>query len=341
MRGHKNRFFLLVVLLRDAYADGTMKQFLLLAGGCLCACFCGGCAPVAATASTAVKPAPATTTRPPAGFTKTIVLWPNGAPGAVGTEDADVPKMFVYPAKDAGLHSAVIVMPGGGYTHLAIEKEGGTEARWLNEHGVTAFVLEYRLGPRYHFPSPMLDGARAVRYVRSHAAELDVAKDKIGLWGFSAGGHLAGYLAAVHDNGTVGAPDPIERVSDRPDFAILSYGRFSLDDTIPRKTNMEGLLGDHPTQAMLDTVSVVKLVTKNTSPCFIFSTTGDQTVNSMNATAFYDALKQAGVPAELHIFERGGHGVGMAQGLKEQPELAIYPTLLANWMEMHGWMSQE
>jgi dipeptidyl aminopeptidase/acylaminoacyl peptidase len=104
---------------------------------------------------------------------------------------------------------------------------------------------------------------------------------------------------------------------------------------------MEGLLGDHPTQAMLDTVSVVKLVTKNTSPCFIFSTTGDQTVNSMNATAFYDALKQAGVPAELHIFERGGHGVGMAQGLKEQPELAIYPTLLANWMEMHGWMSQE
>jgi acetyl esterase/lipase len=332
---------LLVVLLQGAYPDGTMKQLLLLAGGCLCACFCVGCAPVAATASTAVKPAPATTTKPPAGFTKTIVLWPNGAPGAVGTEDADVPKLFVYPAKEAGVHSAVIVMPGGGYTHLAVEKEGGTEARWLNEHGVTAFVLEYRLGPRYHFPSPMLDGARAVRYVRSHAAELDVAKDKIGLWGFSAGGHLAGYLAAVHDNGTVGAPDPIERVSDRPDFAILSYGRFSLDDTIPRKTNMEGLLGDHPTQALLDTVSVVKLVTKNTSPCFIFSTTGDQTVNSMNATAFYDALKQAGVPAELHIFERGGHGVGMAQGLKEQPELAIYPTLLANWMEMHGWMTQE
>jgi acetyl esterase/lipase len=259
----------------------------------------------------------------------------------VGTEDGDVPKMYVYPATGAGTHSAVIVMPGGGYTHLAIEKEGGAEARWLNEHGVTAFVLEYRLGPRYRFPSPMLDGARAVRYVRSHAAELDVAKDKIGLWGFSAGGHLAGYLATVHDNGSANATDPIERVSDRPDFAILSYGRFSMDDTIPRKTNMEGLLGDHPTQAMLDTVSVVKLVTKNTSPCFIFSTTGDQTVNSMNATAFYDALKQAGVPAELHIFERGGHGVGMAQGVKEMPELAIYPTLLANWMEMHGWMTQE
>jgi acetyl esterase/lipase len=249
--------------------------------------------------------------------------------------------MYVYPATGAGIHSAVIVMPGGGYTHLAIEKEGGAEARWLNEHGVTAFVLEYRLGPRYHFPSPMLDGARAVRYVRSHAADLDVAKDRIGLWGFSAGGHLAGYLAAVHDGGVVSAADPIERVSDRPDFVVVSYGRFSMDESIPRTTNMEGLLGDHPTQAMLDEVSVVKLVTKDTPPCFIYSTTADRTVNPMNATALYDALKRAGVPVELHIFERGGHGTGMAQGLKDLPQLAIYTTLLANWMEMHGWMTQE
>ena len=248
--------------------------------------------------------------------------------------------MFVYPASGSEVHTAVIVMPGGGYTHLAIEKEGGAEARWLNEHGVTAFVLEYRLGPRYHFPSPMLDGARAVRYVRSHAAELGVAKDRIGLWGFSAGGHLAGYLAAVHDAGDPNAIDMTDRASDRPDFVIVSYGRFSLDETIPRTTSMEGLLGDHPTQAMLDKVSVVKMVTKDTPPCFIFSTTGDQTVNSMNATAFYDALKRAGVPVELHIFERGPHGVGMAQGLKDLPELAIYPTLLASWMEMHGWMTR-
>src|ERR1700754_4637321 len=149
------RIFLLVVLRRGEYSDGTMKQLLFLAGGCLCACFCVGCAPAAATASTAVKPAPAPTTKPPAGFSKTIVLWPAGAPGAVGTEDADVPKMFVYPAPGVGIRTAVIVMPGGGYTHLAIEKEGGAEARWLNEHGVTAFVLEYRLCPRDHVPFPM------------------------------------------------------------------------------------------------------------------------------------------------------------------------------------------
>ena len=342
-RGHEDGTakldFFLVVLRPSAYSDGTMRQLLYMAAACLGVCLCGGCASVTAKASTSKTHAPATATKPPAGFAKTVVLWPNGAPGALGTGDGDVPRMFEYPATGAGAHSAVIVMPGGGYTHLAIEKEGGTEARWLNEHGVTAFVLEYRLGPRYRFPSPMLDGARAVRYVRSHAAELDVAKDKIGLWGFSAGGHLAAYLATVHDGGAANASDPIDRVSDRPDFVILSYGRFSLDDSIPRKTSMEGLLGDHPTQAMLDEISVVKLVTKDTPPCFIYSTTADQTVNSMNATEFYDALKRDGIPAELHIFERGPHGTGMAQGLKDLPELAIYPTLIANWMEIHGWMT--
>jgi acetyl esterase/lipase len=326
------------------YSDGTMKQFLWLAAGCICACLGAGCASNSATAATpghSVTVAPVTVTKPPMGFAKTVVLWPNGAPGARGSSDNDVPKIYTYPAPGSGLHSAVIVLPGGGYVHLATEKEGGEEARWLNAHGVTAFVLEYRLGPRYHFPSPMLDAARAMRYVRSHAEELEVAGNKIGVWGFSAGGHLAGYLAAVNDNGASGAEDPIDRVSDRPDFAIVSYGRFTMDASIPRKTNMEGLLGDHPTQAMLDAISVVKLVTKNTSPCFIFSTTGDQTVNPMNATAFYDALKRAGVPVELHIFERGGHGTGMAQAVKGMPELAIYPTLLANWMEMHGWMSRD
>ena len=275
------------------------------------------------------------------GAARTVVLWPNGAPESTGADDREVPRLYVYPATEPGVHSAVIVMPGGGYVHLAMEKEGGEEARWLSAHGVTAFVLQYRLGPRYRFPAPMLDGARAVRYVRSHATELGVDGDRIGLWGFSAGAHLAGYLAAVHDAGEKGSTDPIERVSDRPDFAIVSYGRFSMDESIPRKTNMEGLLGQHPTAAMMNAVSVVNLVNKNTPPCFIYATSADQTVNSLNATAFYDALKRSGVPAEVHIFERGGHGTGMAQGLKKYPELAIYPTLLANWMEIHGWMAQE
>jgi acetyl esterase/lipase len=318
-----------------------MKRLLLMGTGYACACFAVGCAQGNAKAAmTATASASITgVTKHPTGYSRTVVLWPKGAPGALGTGEEDVPKLYMYPAVGGKAHPAVIVLPGGGYTRLVTEKEGAVEARWLNAHGVTAFVLEYRLGPRYQFPAPMLDGARAVRYVRSHANELEVARNKIGLWGFSAGGHLAGYLAAVHDAGEARAADPIDRVSDRPDFAILSYGRFTLDPSIPRKSNMEGLIGSHPTEAMVDAVSVVRHVNKDTAPCFIYSTTADQTVNSLNATALYDALKRAGVPAELHIFERGPHGTGMAQGLKELPELAIYPTLLANWMEVHGWMS--
>ena len=223
---------------------------------------------------------------------------------------------------------------------LVSEKEGAAEAHWLNAHGVVAFVLQYRLGPRYHFPAPMLDGARAVRYVRSHAAELGVDPKRIGLWGFSAGGHLAGYLATVNDPGNARAADPIERVSDRPDFAILSYARLSLDPSIPRPTNLEALIGDHPSQEMLNAVSIERHVTPQTSPCFIFSTTADKQVNSLTATAFYDALKRAGVAAELHIFERGPHGVGLGENYRDLPELAVLPMLVRSWMEVHDWMGE-
>jgi acetyl esterase/lipase len=329
--------FFISVWRATGYADGTMKRTFVLIAGLGCLWLCAG-HPLPVDAAPAAVNA---VVKPPKGFDRTVVLWPNGAPGALGNGEADVPKLYVYPAAGAGVRSSVIVMPGGGYRNLSMEKEGGEEARWLNAHGVTAFVLEYRLGPRYGFPSPMLDAARAIRYVRSHAAEMGLAKDKIGLWGFSAGGHLAAYLATTNDDGNVSSPDPIERVSSRPDFAILSYARLSLDPTIPRKTSLEGLIGDHPTQAMLDTMSVEHRVTKSTPPCFLFATTGDETVNAMNSTAFYDALKRAGVPAEMHIFERGRHGTGMAQGLAGMPELAIYPELVANWMQMHGWMAPE
>lgn len=310
-----------------------MPSLTSLCAGILCACV--GAAGAQVTANVAA----ATITVPPSGYASTVVLWPGGAPGARGNTDADVPKLFVYPAAGAGPHSAVIVLPGGGYKKLVMEKEGSAEAKWLNAHGVTAFVLEYRLGPRYLFPAPMQDGARAIRYVRSHAAELDIRADAIGVWGFSAGGHLAGYLATVHDAGNADATDPVERVSDRPDFAILSYARLSMDPAIPRSGNMNGLLGDDPTQEMEDEISVVRHVNSSTSPSFIYSTTGDQTVNSMNATAYYDALKRAGVPVELHVFERGPHGTGMAQGLSGLQELSIYPELIAHWMQMHGWMA--
>ncbi len=204
---------------------------------------------------------------------------------------------------------------------------------------MAAFVLEYRLGKRYQFPAPMQDGARAIRYVRSRAEEFGVVKDKVGVWGFSAGGHLAGYLAAIHDKGEAKSLDPVERVGDRPDFAIISYGRLSMDQAIPRETNLEGLLGDRPTPEAMRSMSIDRLVTKDTSPTFIYSTTEDGTVNSMTATAFYDAMKRAGAPVELHVFERGEHGTGLGTGLKRWPELAVYSVLVENWMQMHGWLS--
>jgi acetyl esterase/lipase len=313
--------FLLAGLISPAWAGGMLFA---------------GSAPAAP--KTAARPA-APKIKPPTGFSRTIQLWPGAAPGAVGKEDGDIPKMYLYPAVGEGVHSAVVVMPGGGYRNLMMEKEGGAEARWLSAHGVTAFVLEYRLGQRYSYPTPMLDGARAVRYVRSHAEEFGVMKDKVGVWGFSAGGHLAGYLATIHDQGNIHSPDVVERVSDRPDFVILSYARLSTDDSIPRSTNLEGLLGDHPTTEMLKAMSIERLVTKDTSPSFIYSTTGDQTVNSLVATAYYDALKRAGVPAELHVFERGPHGTGLGLNLKGLPELSVYPMLVENWMQVHGWMA--
>jgi acetyl esterase/lipase len=329
------------------YSGSSMKfSSFLQAGLILLACAGIGLQAGVASSSAGSKPAVASASiasaskvKPPLGYARAIVLWPEGAPGAVGKEGGDVPKLYVYPAAGESVHSAVIVLPGGGYRDLMTEKEGGAEARWLSARGVTAFVLQYRLGPRYRFPAPMLDGARAVRYVRGHAEEFGVSKDKIGLWGFSAGGHLAGYLATTHDKGDSHAVDMIERVGDRPDFVILSYGRLSMDASIPRRTSLEGLLGDHPSQDVLKEMSIDLLVTKETSPSFIYSTTEDQTVNSLGATAYYDALKRAGVPVEMHIFERGPHGTGIGLGLKNLPELGVSSVLVANWMQIHGWMT--
>jgi len=296
-----------------------------------------------------------TKTVPPTGFASIEVLWQGEAPGAVGKNPDDVPKLYCYPAAGDGQHSAVIVLPGGGYNHLVMGKEGDVEALWLNAHGVSAYVLQYRLSPRYVYPWAMVDGERAVRLVRNRAAGWHVRPDAIGVWGFSAGGHLAGYLATadphadarLHPERTMDeavvqsqtyALDDVDQLSARPDFAILSYARLSLDAQIPGTFGMKSLTGDDAPQSLVDAISPVLHVTAKTSPSFIYSTEGDATVSSFNATRFYEALSRAGVPAELHVFELGPHGTGMGQNLPKQPELAIWPTLLAHWMQAHGWM---
>ena len=186
----------------------------------------------------------------------------------MGAEEQDKPHLEIFGAPGSGQHTAVIVCPGGGYTHLAYDKEGTRIAEWLNLRGITAFVLTYRLAPRYRYPAPILDGYRAMRWVRSHAQAFAIAPDRIGMWGFSAGGHLVGIVGTHFDEGNLQAADPIERVSDRPDFVISSYGGLTLQEGVAKPGAMSSLLGDHPSAELTDDMSPDKHVTAHTPPYF-------------------------------------------------------------------------
>ena len=265
---------------------------------------------------------------------KVELLWPHGAPGAQGTQPEDIPTLTVYlpdPGKAVG--TAVVVCPGGGYVHLAMEKEGSDIAEWLNSIGIAAFVLKYRLGPRYHHPIEMWDGQRALRYVRYHAKEYGINSNRIGIWGFSAGGHLASTVGTHFDNGKPHAPDPIDRVSCRPDFMVLAYPVVTMLPPYVHKGSRRALLGDHPDPRLVRYLSNELQVTPETPPTFLFSTDADTTVPCENSIQFFLALRQNHVPAEMHIFEPGPHGVGLAP---TRAALSIWPTLLANWFLTRG-----
>ncbi|HUX11104.1 MAG TPA: alpha/beta hydrolase [Terriglobia bacterium] len=265
---------------------------------------------------------------------KVELLWPHGAPGAQGTQPEDIPTLTIYlpdPGKAVG--TGVVVCPGGGYVHLAMEKEGSDIAEWLNSIGIAAFVLKYRLGPRYHHPIEMWDGQRALRYVRYHAKEYGINSNRIGIWGFSAGGHLASTVGTHFDNGKPQAPDPIDRVSCRPDFMVLAYPVVTMLPPYVHKGSRRALLGDHPDPKLVRYLSNELQVTSETPPTFLFSTDADTTVPCENSIQFFLALRQNHVPAEMHIFETGPHGVGLAP---TRAALSIWPTLLANWFRTRG-----
>jgi len=263
-------------------------------------------------------------------------LWPLGAPGAVGSEDQDKPHLEIFGVAGAGPHAAVIVCPGGGYTHLAYDKEGTRIAEWLNLRGITALVLTYRLAPRYLYPAPILDGYRSMRWVRSHARQYGIDPDKIGMWGFSAGGHLVGMVGTHFGAGDPKAADPIDRVSDRPDFVISSYGGLTLQPGVAKPGAMGSLMGEHPTAAMIDDLSPDRHITAQTPPYFLYATETDQAVPVLSSVVFYTALVRAGVPAELHLFEQGPHGTALAQSY---PALSAWPGLLENWLRLNGWIT--
>jgi acetyl esterase/lipase len=262
------------------------------------------------------------------------LLWPNGAPGALGDAAADKPSIEIRLApRDKASGAAVVVLPGGGYGVLALDHEGDQIAAWLNAHGIAAFIVRYRLGPRYHHPIELGDAQRAIRTVRAQAAEFRVSPDRIGIWGFSAGGHLASTAGTHFDSGNANAPDPIDRVSCRPDFMILCYPVISLANEYAHGGSRRNLLGADPDPKLVEYLSNEKQVTPQTPPTFLFHTDADPTVPAENSVLFYLALRKAGVPAELHIYEKGVHGVGLAQ---KDPVLASWPDRLVDWLKARG-----
>jgi acetyl esterase/lipase len=267
---------------------------------------------------------------------KTELLWPDGAPGALGTDEVDKPAITLYqPNRSQATGTLVVICPGGGYQNLAMDHEGHQVARWFTSRGVAAAIVKYRLGPRYRHPAPLQDVLRAIRVVRSRAAELTVKPDRIGVLGFSAGGHLASSAATLFDLPEGKAKDGLDAVSSRPDFAILGYlVVFGADVT--HKGSQRNLIGEKPPADLVARLSTDRQVTAATPPTFLFHTSEDTAVPPQNSVAFYLALKNAGVPAELHIYEKGRHGVGLAP---EDRELSTWPDRLLGWMRGRGLLN--
>ncbi|MDH5379751.1 MAG: alpha/beta hydrolase [Cyclobacteriaceae bacterium] len=268
-----------------------------------------------------------------------IILWPDGAPLAKGNTDKDQPYMTVWkPETQNKLKSAVIIFPGGGYQMLADDHEGKQVAKWFNDRGVTAFILYYRLGMNssgYQHPVPLMDAERAMQHVRYNAKKFNIEGTKIGVMGFSAGGHLASTLGTHFKEGEE-SHDPLETVSSRPSFLILGYPVISFTEEFTHKGSRDNLIGKKPSQEEVVYLSNELQVTKNTPITFLVSTSEDKAVPPQNSIAFYLALQKAGVPAELHIYQKGRHGLGLIN--ENDPVFSSWATRLEDWLTINNFL---
>ncbi len=262
-------------------------------------------------------------------------LWPGGAPGALGTEEKDIPTVTIYlPSEDKNTRCGIVVCPGGGYGNLALGHEGVEIAQWLTDLGIAAFVVEYRHANRgYRHPAPLQDAQRAVRLARANAPEFGLDPQRIGILGFSAGGHLASTVGTHFDAGDPQSEDPIQRASSRPDFMILCYPVIALDKPYTHRGSQRNLLGEDAAPELIASLSNETQVTADTPPTFLFHTSEDAAVPPQNSVVFYLALLEAGVPAEMHIFEKGRHGVGLARSI---PGTNTWPNLCHQWLKGRG-----
>jgi acetyl esterase/lipase len=278
----------------------------------------------------------------PAAGTPVELLWPEGAPGAHGTAEKDKPSITVHlPNASIANGCAVVICPGGGYQHLAMSYEGNDVAAWFNTFGVAGFVLKYRLAPDYHHPAPLLDVQRAIRLVREKADVWQIDPHRVGVMGFSAGGHLASTAATHFDAGKPDASDPVDRQGCRPDFTILAYPVITMTGKFGHGGSRKNLIGENPDEELAESLSNERQVTPQTPPTFLFHTSEDGAVPVENSIEFYRALRKAGVPAEMHIYEKGRHGIGLG---KQDPKIAwalgTWPARLHDWMQLRELLGQ-
>lgn len=263
-----------------------------------------------------------------------IPLWSHPAPYSRGDGTDDIPTITAYLPSQSATGSAIIVCPGGGYGGLA-DHEGAPVARWLNDSGITAFVLRYRLPARgYRHPTPLADASRAIRLVRTNAKQWDLDPERIGILGFSAGGHLTATASTLFDTPVLKPLDSIDHTSARPDVSVLLYAVITLTEPHTHRGSRDNLLGKDAPPELIEHLSTEKRVTSQTPPTFLFHTAGDQGVPVENSLQYAAALRRAKVPFELHVFERGNHGVGLATN---DPVLSAWPKLCAAWLKSRGF----
>lgn len=256
-----------------------------------------------------------------------LELWEHGAPLAQGNGDEDRPALlpFLLERPDGEPTGCIVVCPGGGYGMRA-NHEGEPIARWLNSIGLSAVVLRYRVSP-YRHPCPLLDAQRAIRYVRATAADWKIDPERVGILGFSAGGHLASSASVHFDEGDPEAEDAIDRQSCRPDAQILCYPVISY--SAGHTGSFFNLLGQEPDEALLEQLSSDRQVKANTPPAYIWHTADDEIVPLDNVLLMSKGLRAKGIPHELHVFESGKHGLGLAE---RQPDVAEWTKLCERWL---------
>lgn len=262
----------------------------------------------------------------------TIDLWPSETPGLAPGDRPPYLELHLLPGDHEQPRAAIIVIPGGAYGHRA-EHEGRPVAEWLGTLGISAFVLHYRVAP-YRHPYPLLDAQRAVRLVRQRASQWGIDPGRIGVLGFSAGGHLAASVATHFDPGHPDAPDPVQRQSCRPDLAILCYPVISFSPPYTHQGSVHNLLGPEPSPELVHSLSLETRVSPATPPTFLWHTADDEGVPVQNSLLFASALSQHKVPYSLHVFPHGRHGLGLAHG---HPEVALWKEACASWLAARGF----